>query len=185
MPQGDPDAVTLGCPLRECAADRLQGLPPVVGPQAHVLVLGSMPGAQSLARQQYYAHPRNHVWPIVEAVFALPPGLDYAGRVAALRGAGVALWDVLGACTRHGSLDAGIAREGMEVNDIAGLLATNPGIRRLLFNGVFAETVFRSRIARARPDWPPMRRLPSTSPANAARPYAEKLQAWREALRPT
>ena len=177
--------MTLGCPLREDAADRLQGLPPVVGAHARVLVLGSMPGAQSLARGQYYAHPRNHFWPIVETVLGLPPGLDYAERLAGLREAGVALWDVLGACTRHGSLDAGIEREGMQVNDIAGLLAANPGIRGLLFNGVFAETVFRSRIAPARADWPPMRRLPSTSPANAARPYAEKLQAWREALQPT
>ena len=171
----------LGCPLREPEADRLRGLPPVVDGRARVLVLGSMPGAESLRRQQYYAHPRNHFWPIVEDVFGVPRGLPYAERLERLADAGIGLWDVLGACTRHGSLDTGIEPDSIEVNDIPGLLARHPGIRGLLFNGLFAETVFRRRLAAV--PGVSARRLPSTSPANAARPYAEKLAAWREALR--
>lgn len=165
-------------------SDRLQGLPPVVDARARILVLGSMPGAESLRLQQYYAHPRNHFWRIVEDVFGVPREQPYAQRLDGLRAAGVALWDVLGECTREGSLDTRIERDSMRVNDIPALLASQPGIGRLLFNGLFAETVFRARITAVGELRVPTRRLPSTSPANAARPYAEKLAAWWGALLP-
>jgi TDG/mug DNA glycosylase family protein len=173
--------MSLGCPLLEPGGARLRGLAPVVDARARVLVLGSMPGGESLRRQQYYAHPRNHFWAIVDDVFGVPRDLPYPERLAALSAAGVALWDVLGECTRHGSLDSGIERDSMAVNDIPALLARHPGIGALLFNGLFAETVYRTRLG---PPPLPARRLPSTSPANAARPYPEKLSAWREALAP-
>jgi TDG/mug DNA glycosylase family protein len=176
--------MSLGCPLLGPDADRLHGLPPVVDARARVLVLGSMPGAESLRRQEYYAHPRNHFWRIVEDVLGVPRALPYPRRLEGLRDAGVALWDVLGECARHGSLDTGIERDSMAVNDIPALLAQYPRIDGVLFNGLFAETVFRSRLGAAVGPALPRRRLPSTSPANAARPYAEKLSAWREALQP-
>ena len=171
-----------GCPLLDPAPDRLQGLPPQVDAHTRVLVLGSMPGGESLRRGEYYAHPRNHFWPVIEDVFGVDRRWPYAQRLAGLAAAGVGLWDVLGECTRHGSLDTGIERDSMRVNDIPGLLAAHPGIHTVLFNGLFAETVFRSRIGAAGHRAVTLRRMPSTSPANAARPYAEKLAAWREAL---
>jgi double-stranded uracil-DNA glycosylase len=42
--------------------------PPVVDARTRLLVLGSLPGEVSLARAQYYAHPRNHFWSLMEAV---------------------------------------------------------------------------------------------------------------------
>ncbi len=53
----------------DAESPRLQGLPPLVSPHTRVLVLGSFPGAASLAAQQYYGHPRNHFWPIMAGVF--------------------------------------------------------------------------------------------------------------------
>ena len=62
-----------------------------------VLVLGSMPGAASLARTEYYGHPRNAFWPIMGALFGAGPELPYAERTARLTAAGVQcelhLWD--------------------------------------------------------------------------------------------
>jgi TDG/mug DNA glycosylase family protein len=161
----------------------LTGLGPVWRSDARVLILGSFPGELSLARQQYYAHPRNGFWPIMGALTGARPELPYAERLAHLQEAGIALWDVLGACNRSGSLDSNI-REAAP-NDFAPLFAACPQIARVLLNGGTAAKLFDRQV------WPnldarvqalPRLRLPSTSPANAGIPFDAKLAAWRDAL---
>jgi hypoxanthine-DNA glycosylase len=169
----------------EALAALLQGMPPIAAPDAGQLVLGSMPGAESLRLRQYYAHPRNHFWPIAGELFGAGPALDYDARVAALKKAGVAVWDVLGACRRPGSLDASIDQESVRVNDFAGFFATHPQVRRVAFNGAYAEAMFRTRVQLGGVELPEdlaFVRLPSTSPANASVPYGEKLRLWAAAL---
>ncbi len=162
----------------------IRGLPPVLGDDARVLVLGSMPGAESLRLREYYGHPRNHFWRIIQDVYLIPRELPYGVRVQALRGAGVAVWDVLASCHRQGSLDASIERESMRVNAIDSLLQSQPRIDRIVFNGAFAEQVYRTSIkARVDAVRPVITlRLPSTSPANASLSYERKFAAWRAAL---
>lgn len=164
---------------------RLEGFPPIAAPGAHTLILGSMPGAASLAATQYYAHPRNLFWPIVGTLLGFDPALPYPERARRLADAGLALWDVLGACRRHGSLDAAIETASIEVNDFAAFFAAQPAIDRVFCNGTSAERYFRrhvlSRLA-AEPRFA-LRRLPSTSPAHASLGLAEKLEAWRAILK--
>lgn len=169
---------------RPAPAPRLTGLAPAIGDGARVLVLGSMPGAESLRLQQYYAHPQNAFWRIVEALYGIPRALAYDARMAALNEAGVAVWDVLAECTRLGSLDASIEAATARPNDIATLLRMHRGIDRIVLNGGFAAKTFRSRIASATPIPPNVlvAQAPSTSPANASIPPATKLARWREAL---
>ena len=76
--------------------------------RARFLILGSMPGAESLRRQEYYAFKHNAFWRIMGELYSFSPALPYPERLAALRDAGVALWDVLAECERPGSLDASI-----------------------------------------------------------------------------
>lgn len=163
----------------------LTGLPPVVGPGAVTLVLGSMPGEESLRRGQYYAHPRNAFWPIMGALAGAGPELAYAARLQALRDAGITVWDVLGACVRPGSLDSAIDPDSVVVNDFAGFFQAHPTLRRVFFNGSFAETAFRRHVLPTLPADSPghhAQRLPSTSPAHASLRLEQKLQAWRRIL---
>jgi len=166
------------------APPRVRGFAPLAGPGARVLVLGSMPGVASLRQQQYYAHPRNAFWPIAAAVFGFDAEAAYARRVAALTAAGVALWDVLRACERPGSLDADIDPATAEPNDFDAFFRAHPGIVRVCFNGGKAAALFRRRVLpRLAVDGPRQYLdLPSTSPAHAAMNLHDKLAAWRHAL---
>lgn len=165
------------------------GFAPLSGAGARVLILGSMPGAASLAAGAYYAHPRNAFWPIMGALFDAGPALPYAERVARLMAARIAVWDVLAACERPGSLDADIVRESVQVNDFATLFAAQPGLTHVFFNGGAAERLFaRHVVARPRDPGCAFVRLPSTSPAHAGLDRAAKLAAWSavaQALRPS
>jgi len=157
-----------------------RSFPPLAGPGAKLLILGSMPGMASLAAQRYYAHPRNAFWPIIGELVGAGPALGYEQRVAALLGSGIAVWDVLEACVRPGSLDTSIRRDGLVANDFATFLAGQPGISRIYFNGAKAAQLFESMVSPSLPESRLARvTLPSTSPANASLSYAEKLAAWR------
>ncbi|MEG3789205.1 DNA-deoxyinosine glycosylase [Lysobacter sp. CCNWLW3] len=160
---------------------RLRSFAPVAAADARVLVLGSMPGEASLAEARYYAHPHNRFWPIMGELVGAAPALPYEQRLQRLLDAGIALWDVLASCERVGSLDTAI--RAPQANDFAGFFAAHPRVATVLFNGAQAETSFRRLVlpGLAAP-LPALRRLPSTSPANASHRPEAKLTAWREGL---
>ncbi|MGH8598581.1 MAG: DNA-deoxyinosine glycosylase, partial [Gammaproteobacteria bacterium] len=161
----------------------LRSFPPIADRDATVLILGSMPSAASLAAGQYYAHPRNAFWPIMSTLLALPIGLPYALRIAALKARGLALWDVIESCARTGSLDAGIIDSTLIPHDFNRFFRTHPHIQHVCFNGAKAASAYR-RFVPAAVRSAPIRytRLPSTSPAHAALSLAAKTRAWRAAL---
>ena len=140
-----------------------------------------MPGAASLAAGQYYAHPRNHFWPIMGRLLGAGPELPYAKRVRRLKSSGIALWDVLESCVRPGSLDADIEEGSIAVNDFAGFFDAHPRIGAVFFNGAKAESAYRRHVLQGLPSPActlPVCRLPSTSPAYAALSLGRKLALW-------
>lgn len=159
------------------ASPQLTGLAPVLDGRTRILVLGSFPGAASLAAQQYYAHPRNLLWPILAALTGEPlAALPYDERLPRLLAHGIGLWDVLGACERAGSLDSAIRKPA--ANDFARLRTLCPALETVGFNGQtsgkfapqFAAEGYRTLV------------LPSTSPAHAALVYEQKLKEWKHLL---
>ncbi|MBN8740910.1 MAG: DNA-deoxyinosine glycosylase [Xanthomonadaceae bacterium] len=162
--------------------DHVQSFAPRLGRRCRVLILGSMPGARSLAAGQYYAHPQNQFWPTMQAVFGVDAALPYERRIAGLQACGVGLWDVLHGCERRGSLDSAITAESEVPNAIADLLAQRCDIAVLAFNGAKAAQAFRrhvaAQIAPSRLAALSLRALPSTSPAHASMSRDEKLRRW-------
>jgi TDG/mug DNA glycosylase family protein len=167
-------------------AARVQSFPAVIGAATRILILGSMPGVASLGAQQYYAHPQNHFWRITGTICGAGPELPYDQRLRAILGGGLGLWDVLQSCVRRGSLDTAIELDSATANDLPALLRRAGGVMRLCCNGGMAYSAlqrhFGRQLAREFPHLD-VRRLPSTSPANASWSYARKLEAWAQALR--
>jgi TDG/mug DNA glycosylase family protein len=159
------------------------GFPPALQGQPHTLILGSMPGVKSLDEVQYYAHPRNRFWSIVEKLYDIDAALPYEERLFALNKAGVALWDVVHQCIRPGSLDSNIQKESVVPNAIPELLNTNPSIQVIGFNGQASATLFKRHFPQLFKN--PVYRyviLPSSSPAHAALSFEKKTEQWRRAL---
>jgi hypoxanthine-DNA glycosylase len=153
--------------------------PPIADRHARLLILGSMPGKESLRAQQYYAHPRNAFWKIMGDLFGATPELAYKARVTLLKERGIAVWDVLASCTRSSSLDADIDLTSLVVNDFAAFYRIHRHITQIFFNGAMAEKFYAKHVSFAAHPKLHFRRLPSTSPAHAGMPYAQKLQYWR------
>ncbi len=153
---------------------RQRGFAPVVRGDARVLILGSFPGGASLAAGKYYAHPRNQFWPIVGTLIGLPlEAMDYDTRLECVKEAGIAIWDVVQACVRQGSLDADI--RDAQANDFASLLERAPAIRAVAFNGATAARHAEWFASQGLATY----RMPSTSPAYAGMPAHEKLRQWQ------
>ena len=157
----------------------LTGLAPVIDAGVRILVLGSFPGAASLAAGQYYAHPRNQFWRLISAVVGEDlAALPYAERLPRLLAHGVGLWDVLGECEREGSLDSAIRKPA--ANDFERLRAVCPLLETVGFNGQasgkfapqFANAGYRTLV------------LPSSSPAHMAMSFEQKLVLWRLLVEP-
>jgi len=152
---------------------RRRGLSPVIAPDARVLILGSFPSEASLAARQYYAHARNHFWPILGEVLGEPLArLPYAERLSRVKAHRVAIWDTIVECERAGSLDAAI--RNAERGEIRRVHRIAKGLRAVCFNG---KTAARAKAAWADAGYHTLV-MPSTSPAYTL-PFAEKLARWR------
>ncbi|HZW13304.1 MAG TPA: DNA-deoxyinosine glycosylase [Noviherbaspirillum sp.] len=157
--------------------NRKHSFPPVVDENVRVLILGSLPGEQSLAQDQYYANPQNRFWTLMsevvgEELIALP----YPDRLQVLLRHGVGLWDVVADAQREGSLDSKI--RNYVYNDLVRLVASLPRLTTIAFNGGTAARLGLKALADNAKCFQIVK-LPSSSPAYTL-PYADKRCAWKQ-----
>lgn len=160
----------------------IYSFPPIASPASTVLVLGSMPGKASLEAQQYYAHPRNSFWFIIEQLFAVKAPVNYQEKKQLLLNNNIAVWDVLKACLREGSLDSSIQRDSVVANDFDMFFDQHKNITQVFFNGATAEKEFMKHVMtlqQMQSRQLMFKRLPSTSPAHAAMNREQKLAEWQ------
>jgi hypoxanthine-DNA glycosylase len=99
--------------------------------------------------------------------------LPYARRVKILTSRRIALWDVLAAAERPGSLDSSIVHASALANDFQEFFRAHPQIAGEMYRRFVLPTLG--------PEFGAIRYecLPSTSPAHAGMGLAKKLVAWR------
>ncbi len=158
---------------------------PIALPKAHTLILGSMPSIASLEKKQYYAHPKNAFWSVMETLYAIPKTSDYSNRIHQFQQTGLALWDVIQSCERPTSLDSDIIDTTVIVNNIQEFLQKHSSIHKICFNGKKAEILYKKYVFSTL--FPKQKKtllytLPSTSPAMAKLSLKEKTEIWKKAL---
>lgn len=165
------------------AAPLSHGLAALWRADAQILILGSLPGIASLQAAQYYAHPRNQFWPLMQQLFGVAATQAYPERLQALQHARVALWDLIAAAERRGSLDSAINPASIQYNDFTALLGQLPQLRAVWLNGGTAAKTWQKLMKNGLQLSPQVQvfALPSTSPAHAALSFEHKLQAWQQA----
>lgn len=152
----------------------LTGLPPVIPSPCHLLVLGSLPGNRSLAAQQYYAHPQNQFWRLMERVTGDSlQGRAYDDRLGVLARHRIGLWDVIATARRASSLDGDIQQAVR--NPLAGLVAQMPDLRAVACNGALAARLAMRELSASEL---PLLALPSSSPAYTLN-FAAKADRWQ------
>jgi TDG/mug DNA glycosylase family protein len=163
-------------------SSREYGLPPILGKDPAVLILGSFPSKMSLERQHYYANPQNQFWRIMSDLLNSQSGMDGPSLPDMLKEQHIAVWDVIASRRyQQGSMDRDIMDP--QLNDIPGFIGEHPSIRFVGLNGGTAW-VFFERSLRDIPLEPTIirERLPSTSPAYASCSYSQKLLRWQHLL---
>lgn len=151
-------------------------LTPIVDEKCNLVILGSMPGGESLRKQQYYAFKRNQFWKIIYSIFDDTLSDDYNEKKRFLIKHNIALWDVLKNCEREGSLDSKIKNE--TANDFAGFLDQYPNLKYVAFNGTKAYKSFKKHVGFDLKPNLKYFQLQSTSPANTKR-LEEKIKEWK------
>ncbi len=149
---------------------------------AKILILGSMPGEESLKQQRYYAHPRNAFWYIMSHILSFDNNIPYDAKVDILKARNIALWDVLKCCNRSGSLDSSIQSSSIKINNFEEFFRHHPSIQCLFFNGTKAEHEYKKRVIPTLQNiQSPIKyhKFTSTSPAMAMRTKEEKLAEWK------
>jgi hypoxanthine-DNA glycosylase len=162
-----------------------RGFAPIGDVRARILILGSLPGRKSIEMSQYYAQAQNSFWRIMEVLFGAGPALAYLERLERLIAYRIAVWDVLAAGERSGSLDSAIVTSSIVINDFQTFFARHRSLQLICFNGAKAAELYRRKVL---PHLEPAhavldaRVLPSTSPANASVSFNDKLARWSSAL---
>ncbi len=152
---------------------------PVSGKHPKILILGTIPGKESLRKQEYYGHPRNSFWEILSSITGI--GYDrntYSTKISLIIKADLALWDVCGRAVRKTSLDSDIKDEIPNPVDI--FLTGHPTIKAVFFNGKTAARLYDKYFKKDLSIQ--YVTLLSTSPANASYSVSRKHKNWESAF---
>jgi hypoxanthine-DNA glycosylase len=152
-----------------------KALDPLIDHSTIILIMGTMAGEQSIAKQEYYANRGNLFWKILFAIFEEEFSASYEDRKALVKKYNIGLWNVLQSCKREGSSDASITEE--TINDFEGLHKQYPNIKYVFFESKAAAKYFLKHTAPQ--EGITYITLPSTSGLNAGLTKEKKIAQWK------
>lgn len=153
---------------------------PVTAKSPGILILGSIPGKESLRKQEYYGHPRNSFWKILSLITGIACDMDnYLSKISLIKEADLALWDVCRQAVRKTSLDADIVDE--QPNPLNRFIREHPSLKKIVFNGQTAARLYKKYFTKQ--PFLVYETLLSTSPANAQYTFEQKLENWENTFK--
>ncbi len=165
-----------GTAKREAAVHEI---PPVYNENSRILILGSFPSVKSREGRFFYHHPQNRFWKVLAAVCEEEVPGEIGEKKAFLLEHGIAVWDVIASCEIHGSSDSSI--RNVAPNDLTPILS-GADIRCIFCNGGTSHKLY-EKYLKGQTGREAVK-LPSTSPANAARSLEALTELWRAAIGP-
>lgn len=151
---------------------------PIVDKNTKIIILGTLPGPESLATNQYYASPNNCFWRIIFDIFNQLPIVDYNSKCGFLLEHKMGIWDVMGSANREGYADSNI--QNFIPNDFGTFIKKHSQLRGFIFNGGKAEDAFRNAFPSLYTTT--KHELVLSSSGALAKKYIEKRDNWKLAI---
>ena len=166
----------------------IESFEPIEEKNSQILIVGTMPGVESLRKREYYAHTKNHFWDIIFRIFKkdfdffqpVQETISYSEKIDLLKNNKIALWDVLKFCSRKGSLDKNIRNEIK--NDFEQFILEHTEIKKIIFNGKKAYEYFNESYGHIITKRVESYTLNSTSSSNTTNVF-KVLNEWKNVLK--
>lgn len=114
-------------------SQRIYGFEPLLCNDPEIVILGTLPGGESLEHREYYYSNSNRIWQVLSLLTHESVPLDYDQKKALLARHRIALWDYYDSAIRPGSDDRKI-KDGIP-NNIVDFLRNHPNIHIIAING--------------------------------------------------
>ncbi|MDR1699074.1 MAG: DNA-deoxyinosine glycosylase [Prevotellaceae bacterium] len=160
-------------------SDVKTSFPSISDKNTTILILGTIPGEDSLAKNEYYTDSRNRFWKIIAKITnQIDVPLTYEMKKYMLLDSGIGVWDVAHRGIRKGSLDSAIKDE--KPNDLNKFIETHKKLKIIAFNGTKAEELFDKYFSRK--SSLKYISLPSTSGTNTRFTFEEMCEKWQKIM---
>ena len=149
---------------------RTYGFEPLLCDNPRIVILGTLPGQESLRENEYYYSNSNRIWKVLCLLKNEPTPTNYNEKKQLLAKYHIALWDYYESAIRIGSCDNKIS-DARPV-DICGFLSNHPTINTIAINGFGKYKKFGNKIRKKVKKVFPnnqirVLRMPETSGVNA------------------
>ena len=144
----------------------VEGFPPLMCHEPRVLILGTIPGKNSISANEYYYDNGNRMWKMLAKLATQELPTNYTEKKVLLEHLHVVLWDYY----QFG--------ERTNPNDIVGFVRKNPTITKIAINGYGKYNMFGEKLQNQFGQSIKVFRLPETSGLNASWTLEKLCQDW-------